>query len=145
MSEDKPPHWRRLLVESLAAWIALILAEIVHGIVRALTLVPLVGEFRSDQIGVLTGSAIIFLIACWSVRRIGAASRREWILVGAVWVVLTVAFEFAFGMLVLGLPLHEITVSYHIARGGFMPFGLAWMLFAPVMADRWRSRRRDAG
>ncbi len=52
--------------------LVLIAAEILHGILRAILFVPLVGEFRSNQIGVFTGSAIIVGIAYLTIRWIGA-------------------------------------------------------------------------
>ena len=54
---------RRFSPRCLAIWLLIISAEILHGILRAILLVPLVGEFRSNQIGVFTGSAIILVIA----------------------------------------------------------------------------------
>ena len=48
-----------IVVRALAVWLVLICAEILHGIARGIFLVPHVGEFRSNQIGVLTGSIII--------------------------------------------------------------------------------------
>jgi len=53
----------RIAIRSLAIWLVLIVAEILHGILRAIALVPFVDEFRSNQIGVFTGSAIILCIA----------------------------------------------------------------------------------
>ncbi len=62
-----------VLVRSIAVWLVLICAEILHGIARGIFLVPHVGEFRSNQIGVLTGSIIILVIALLFVRWIGAS------------------------------------------------------------------------
>ena len=62
----------RNCLRAFAVWLIIIAAEIVHGILRAIVLVPRVGEFRSNQIGVLTGSAIILAIAYVSIRWIGA-------------------------------------------------------------------------
>ena len=44
---------------------------------------PLDGEFRSNQIGVFTGSGIILVIAYLSIRWIGATSRSDLLMVGA--------------------------------------------------------------
>jgi hypothetical protein len=52
-----------ILESTLVVWLILIVAEILHGIVRAVFLVPLVGDFRSSQIGVFSGSIIIPVIA----------------------------------------------------------------------------------
>jgi hypothetical protein len=60
-------------------------------------LVPIVGDHRSRQIGVFTGSALIFLIAYLAVPRLHAATRKSLMAVGVLWLVLTVAFEFTLG------------------------------------------------
>ena len=58
-------HHTRLTIttRAFAVWLVLIVAEILHGIARGIFLVPHVGEFRSNQIGVFTGSIIILVIA----------------------------------------------------------------------------------
>jgi hypothetical protein len=65
----------RTLIRSLVIWLVLIGAETVHGILRAILLVPLVGEFRSNQIGVFTGSAIILVIAYFTIRWMDRSQR----------------------------------------------------------------------
>jgi len=82
---------------ALAVWVVLIAAEILHGIARAVLLVPHVGQFRSNQIGVFTGSLIILVIALLFVRWIGASRTAQLLAVGALWLGLTLAFEFLFG------------------------------------------------
>ncbi len=97
---DSKDH-RRIGLRSLVVWCILIGAEIVHGILRAILLVPLVGEFRSNQIGVFTGSAIILVIACLTIRWIGAKQSPEFLTVGFIWLMLTVTFEVLFGRFVV--------------------------------------------
>ena len=53
-------QWR-IVLRSLTIWLVLIVAEIAHGILRAIVIMPIVGEFRSNQIGVFNGSAIILM------------------------------------------------------------------------------------
>lgn len=55
-------------VRALIVWVALIAAEIFRGIAQAVRLAPHVGQFRSRQTGVFTGSLIIFTIAQQLVR-----------------------------------------------------------------------------
>ena len=45
-----------LTTRAIAVCLVLIVAEILHAIARSILLVPHVGEFRSNQIGVFTGS-----------------------------------------------------------------------------------------
>jgi len=122
---------------ALAAWVLIIVAETVHGVLRQWLLVPVVGDLRARQIGVLIGSAIIFAIAWALARWIDARTLRAQLAVGAVWIVLTVCFEYALGRL-LGLTTERILADYDFTRGGFMLFGLALMLVAPALAARAR-------
>ena len=62
-----------MIRKAIAIWLVLIVAEIVHGVIRGILLVPYVGEFRSNQIGVFTGSPIIFAIAVAFVRWLTSA------------------------------------------------------------------------
>jgi hypothetical protein len=123
---------------ALVVWVLIIAAESVHGVLRGLFLVPVVGDLPARQIGVLVGSAIILAIAWLVSRWLGARSLREQLAVGALWVALTVCFEFALGR-VLGFATDRIVEDYDPSRGGFMLLGLAVMLIAPALAARLRS------
>ena len=117
-----------------AIWFAMAVAEIVHGILRAILLVPLVGEFRSNQIGVFAGSGIIVVIAYLSIRWIGASSRSDLLMVGAIWFAMPVAFEVCFELFVVGLPWERIASDYNLLNGGLMPVGLMVLFFSPMIA-----------
>jgi hypothetical protein len=132
---------RRIVIRSLAIWLLIICAEIIHGILRAVLLVPMVGEFRSNQIGVFTGSAIIIVIAYFTIRWIGAQRPKETLLVGMIWLVLTFAFEVLFGRFVVRLTWEELLAGYNIADGGLMPLGLLLLLFSPMIASKLREKR----
>ena len=82
IAETKPPATVEsthlgIATRAIAIWLVLIAAEILHGIARGIFLVPHVGEFRSSQIGVFTGSVIILAIALAFVRWIGAHRTTE--------------------------------------------------------------------
>ena len=90
----------RIAIRAITVWLILIVAEILHGIARGIFLVPHVGEFRSSQIGVFTGSMIILAIAVVFVRWIGATRPAHLLIVGFLWLALTLAFEILFGRFV---------------------------------------------
>jgi hypothetical protein len=119
----------------VAVWLLIAFAEVVHGTVRTLCLVPVVGDLASRQIGVFTGSLIILAIAWAMIGWIGARRPLALIRVG-----LTVAFEVSFGRLV-GLSWERIASDYLPWQGGLMPIGLLALLFAPWIAARLRARR----
>jgi hypothetical protein len=111
----------------------------VNGTLRVLFLTPLVGDFRARQIGVFTGSLLIFLVACILIRWIGAESRRQLLSVGVGWLVLTVAFELLAGRFVFGRSWEDLGSDYAIWRGGLLPIGLVVLTLAPLVAARLRS------
>jgi hypothetical protein len=125
------------VLRALVAWVLIMAAETVHGVLRQLWLVPVVGDLRARQIGVAIGSAIILAIAVALTRRLGARTLRAQLVVGLLWVTLTIAFEAGLGAL-LGLTRERMLADYNLAEGGFMAFGLLIMLFAPALAARLR-------
>ncbi|MEI6758346.1 MAG: hypothetical protein FDX18_09240 [Chlorobium sp.] len=126
-------NWQRAVV----VWLLIAVAESVHGTLRRLFLVPRIGELLSHQIGVVVGSAIIFTIAWLCIRWIGAGSYRQQLQVGALWVVLTLIFEFSLGYF-LGYSWNRVLSDYDLSKGGLMVFGVLFMLFAPELAARAR-------
>lgn len=134
-------RWQ-IVGRSLSIWLVLIVAEIVHGILRAMLLVPIVGEFRSNQIGVFSGSVIIIAIAYFTIRWIGASRLTEQLLVGVIWLALTIAFEILFGRFVVGLSWERIASDYSVLNGGLMPLGLLFLFFSPMFAVKLRVHRK---
>jgi hypothetical protein len=128
------------LIRAIAVWLVLMAAEVVHGILRGLLLVPVVGDFRARQVGVFVGSLIILVVTFLLVRWIKAVGLVRHLVVGRLWLVLTVLFELALGRLVLGLPWEQIMQDYDLPRGGLMPIGLLVMAISPLFTAWLRGR-----
>ena len=126
------------VLRALLVWILIIAAETVHGIVRNVALMPMVGDFRARQISVFTGAAIIFSLTYLCVRWIRANSKGQLFLVGALWLVLTLLFEFGLGRFVLKLSWERLTEDYNVAQGGLLPIGLVLLFLSPFLAARLR-------
>ncbi len=125
-------------LRALLIWLLLIAAETAHGIVRTLYLVPVVGDLPARQIGVATGSILILVIVWVTLPWLGAVGRRQWFGVGALWVVLMIAFEVALGRWVIGYSWSRIGADFNLADGGLLPLGLLVLLLAPWLAARLR-------
>ena len=122
------------LLRAILVWLVIIATETVHGILRGVLLVPIVGDLPARQIGVLIGSLLIFGVACLFIRWIAARTKLQFLAVGLLWVVLTILFEIGLGRLVLGLPWERLTEDYDVTRGGFMGVGLLFMAAVPWLA-----------
>ena len=126
------------LARAFLVWLLIVAAESVHGTLRQLFLAPLVGDFPARRISFFTGMALIFAIACLSIRWLAAPNDKALFIAGALWAVLTLAFEFGLGFFVLGYTSGRMLEDYDVARGGLMGFGLVFMVFAPYLAARLR-------
>ena len=133
------------LLRALVVWLVIVAVESAHGTLRELFLAPLVGDFRARQFSVFTGSLLILFIAWLSVRWIGAGSTGRLLMVGLLWLCLTVLFEFGLGLYVLGYSWERVASDYDLSRGALMPFGLALLALAPFIAARLRGLRAGGG
>ncbi|HEV8442086.1 MAG TPA: hypothetical protein VGQ27_01355 [Steroidobacteraceae bacterium] len=131
--EDRLSLARRALL----TWMLIILAETVHGTLRELFVAPLLGDLRARQFGVLVGCGLTFGVAWFLIRWIGERRGAPLLAIGAVWVLLTLVFEFSVGR-ALGASWDRILSDYDPSRGGFMLLGLAFMLVTPWLAARAR-------
>ncbi len=126
------------LGRATAIWFIIIFAETLHGIARRIFLEPRVGDLRARQISVFTGSLIIFCIAIVFIRWLKSRKATSCLVVGGVWVVLTIAFEVLLGRLVMGVSWERIYSDYDVSNGGLMVFGILAMFFSPIAAARLR-------
>lgn len=130
------------IIRAIILWLLLMLVETLHGIARRILLEPIVGDLTARQIAVFTGSALIFGIVFVMIPWLREAVTRQLLLIGALWVFLTLVFEVAIGRFALDLTWDRILQDYDIGRGGLMPIGLLVMFLAPLITAVLRARYR---
>jgi hypothetical protein len=130
-----PTNWYRAII----VWMAFMLVETAHGMVRELFIAAHIGALRARQAGMPVGCIIVFVVAWFAARWLGSQTRRQQLLVGGLWVILTPAFELLVGSMV-GNPWEQMAADYDPARGGLMLLGLAFMFVTPMLVARSDSR-----
>jgi len=125
-----------MLFRAVIVWMAIALAETVHGILRVRLLNRRVGDHRARQIGVGTASLIILAIAWLTVPWIAPASRGDALGVGAFWLAAMLAFEIILGRLVFHATWDRIVADFDLRRGGLLGFGMLVLFFAPLLLAR---------
>ena len=129
-------NWPR----AFATWFFIAVAESIHGILRRIFILPVIGDLRAHQVGMLVGCLIIFAVAWACIRWIGAGTFSEQLKVGASWMVLMAIFEVSLG-LAFGYSLEFIFSDYNVVEGRLMIFGMMFMLVAPALAAKARGFR----
>ena len=125
--------WTTLIRRGLVVWVVIIIVEIAHGMVRQIVLEPWIGDLRARQVSILLGSTLIIAITFIFVRWLKGSSVFDFVLIGILWVGMTVGFEIVLGRFALNLSWERIASDYNMAAGGLMPLGLLVMLAAPLM------------
>ena len=126
------------LLRSFIVWLFIVLAEFLQGTVREILLVPVIGELRSRQVGVFTGSVIILFIAILFIRWICAANIHQLLAIGFFWLILMLGFEISFGRFILGFSWERIASDYNLVEGGFLSIGMLVLAAAPLIAAKTR-------
>jgi hypothetical protein len=124
----------------LLAWFPMILIAVANGALREAWLVPRLGDHAARQVSTLL--LIVFFAAYIAIvtRTWPIVSGGEAMAVGALWLVLTLVFEFALGRLVSGLSWREMIAEYDLAAGRLWALVPIWVAVAPYLFFRlWHS------
>jgi hypothetical protein len=122
-----------VIVRALAVWGLLLVLAVLNGGVRDTWLSPVLG----DTIGRAISSvllALLILLATWlTIRWIGPATPGQAMTVGALWVALTLTFEFGVGHYGFGKPWAELLADYDLLRGRIWILVLLATFVAPML------------
>jgi hypothetical protein len=123
--------WKYLL-----AWLPMIPIAIGNGVLRQRWYGKHVEDLAAHQISTAV-AIVLFGIYIWLVvRALRPASGRQAILIGLVWLALTVAFEFLFGHYVVGHSWRALLNDYDLLAGRLWVLVLAWLALAPYVFYR---------
>ena len=133
---------RTTLVWVLAscAWLGFAGIAIICGALRVKLLEPRFGEAKAHVIG--TVLVCVLIMACIQLF-VGASGLTEtWPLmrIGAFWTILTICFEFAFGMLVMKQSIETLLADYNIFKGRVWLLVLITTFWGPVLAGMIRAQ-----
>jgi hypothetical protein len=125
--------WRYLL-----AWFPMIVIAIANGALREAWLMQRLGEHAARQVSTLMLIALFAVYIGFVTRKWPIAGTIQAMAIGALWLVLTLAFEFALGGFVSGLSWREMLAEYDLAAGRLWAPVPIWVAVAPYLFFRLR-------
>ena len=128
------------IFRALAVLLVIMFVESVHGTLRQLFLMPLVGDFTARRISFFIAVLLIFLITYFFIRWINAPTVKSLFGIGLMWLILMTLFEFGLGIFVMSYSWEKMLEDYDLSRGGLMIFGLVFMFFSPWLAAKLRDK-----
>ena len=124
-------NWGRAVL----VWAAIVPFAIANGILRDAVLNPPLAAGTARALSDVQLSAVIFAWTLATYRWLGGPRGSAALAVGAAWLTLTVAFEFAFGRLVAGHSWEELIRPDRFTGGDIWPVVLLVVGVSPLLAS----------
>jgi hypothetical protein len=121
------------LLKALLVFVLMAMAETAHGILRVRFLNRKLGARKARQIGVLTGSLIVFSIVWLTLPWLRVQSLTHAAYLGVAWFVAMLAFDVFVGRCLFGVPWSRILQEFNPSEGGFLGFGMLVVLVSPIV------------
>ena len=121
-----------MILRAVLIWLSILFLAIANGALRELVISPSIGWHAGHVVSTILLSALILGAAWLATPWISpATSDRAWV-VGAVWLALTLAFEFLAGHYLFGTSWDELIAGYDLLRGRIWIVVPIVTLVAPV-------------
>ena len=124
-----------------AVWASLLTLAVLNGGVRDAWLSTWLGDTSGRALSTVLLCGLIILVTWWTIDWIRPATAREALNAGALWLALTLAFEFVVGHYGFGKAWSELLADYDLRRGRIWVAVLVVTLLAPLWTVRVRQTR----
>ncbi|WP_232687024.1 hypothetical protein [Halobacterium zhouii] len=134
---DAPLIRAHVFLYPLGVWVLMAVVAVLNGAFRETFLVPNLGEYAGHVISTaLLVTAILVISALYFATTATEYTRIELLLVGVLWTVLTVRFEFLVGY-AEGTPVSVTLGQYDVLAGQVWIAVPLTLLFAPLLFGSW--------
>ncbi|MFC0444588.1 hypothetical protein ACFOD1_04725 [Pseudidiomarina halophila] len=127
----------RVALKVLMVWAGILVLAIANGLLRESVLLPTFGTPAALVLSGLILSGLILVVAYLSLPWLQLKSNAQLFLVGISWLVLTLVFEFSFGLW-QGKSWPELLEAYSFKDGNIWLVVLLITTFSPYVAARLR-------
>jgi hypothetical protein len=117
----------------VAAWLPMAAIAIANGATRDLVYGRRLSDLRAHQVSTLTALVLLglFMAALFAWRPLGSLGGA--LVLGLVWLGLTLAFELLFGHYVAGHPWRRLLADYDLSAGRVWIAIPLWMVLGPAL------------
>lgn len=132
------------ILKSIAVWACFIPLAILNGGLREHVLTGIMGDLRSLAASGVSLSGLILLATWLLLPRLVELTPKLCMAIGGAWTVLTVLFEFAFG-LASGIPISQLVASYNPSTGNLWLLVLATTALSPAIVCFAKRKNSHSG
>lgn len=117
----------------LLGWLGLAVLAVANGVVREFSYGRWMSQLAAHQLSTLLAIVLTGLFAWGLHRRWPLQSRKLAWRVGAIWLCMTIAFEFGFGHWIAGHSWEKLLADYNIVGGRVWGLFLIWLFVLPPL------------
>lgn len=132
----------KIIYKHILWWFAFPFIAIFNATLRELIYKKSLGDLAAHQSSTLTGIIIFALIFYFIFKKWNIESTKHAVLVGIIWLGLTILFEFGFGRYVMGNPWQKLLHDYNLAEGRVWSLFLVWITIAPFVFYKIFNRQK---
>lgn len=128
-----------MLISKVALiWLGIAVLAVANGFIREFIVAPKFGMQIALPLSGVTLSILVFIAAFYAFGFFGVRNRSTCLLIGAQWVLMTLAFEFLFGHYVAGKPWSVLVQNFNILKGDLFTLVLIVTFLSPYLVGRIR-------
>lgn len=127
----------KFYIVMIGAWFVFMIIAIINAGIRNDVYKPVVGDLIAHQISTIIFITLILLTTYFILRFSDLKlNNSEAIIMGTIWLVLTIAFEFIAGHYIFGNSWEKLFADYNILKGRVWSLVLVTTFFAPYITNK---------
>ncbi|HEY9050261.1 MAG TPA: hypothetical protein VIQ03_01875 [Gammaproteobacteria bacterium] len=127
-----------VILKAIGIWCILVVCAILNGLLRENILNPFLGQQIALPVSGLILSLLILAVTWLFIPFFETRPAMDYWLIGALWLGITLAFEFMFGHYAMGKSWQDIFQVFNIFKGNLFLLTLLASLVAPRLMARLR-------
>jgi hypothetical protein len=127
----------KFIIVTFGTWFLFMVLAIINAIIREAMYTSFLDELRAHQLSTFTLMTIFFIGTLLILRFSGLnLTTQEAILMGTIWVIMTICFEFLAGHYAFGNSWNHLIADYNILKGRIWMFIPITTFVSPYLANK---------
>jgi hypothetical protein len=128
---------KKFIIVMIGTWLLFMVLAIINAGIRNAVYKPVIGDLRAHQLSTII-FIVLILIVTYLVLRFSniQLSDKDAIILGSIWLLLTICFEFLAGHFAFGNSWEKLVADYNILKGRIWSLVLITIFFAPYLTKK---------
>jgi len=127
----------KIIIFTIVTWFLFMLIAIINAILRNTVYKPIIGDLRAHQLSTLIFISLIIISTYIILKFFNIKlSTNESFIIGTIWLISTICFEFIAGVYVFGNTWDKLLADYNILKGRIWSLVLIIIFFSPYITNK---------